>query len=77
LQRLKFKPLELALHGGEDYELLFTLPKNLAARFPRKVAGTPVTVIGEITREKKILLMGADGKSKPLMPGGWDPFGKR
>jgi thiamine-monophosphate kinase len=77
LRRLNFNPLELALHGGEDYELLFTMPKNLAGRLPRKLAGTPVTVIGEITRQKKILLAGADGKSKPLTAGGWDPFAKR
>ncbi len=74
LQRRGLDPLQLALHGGEDYELLFTVPKRLADRMPRKVAGIPVTIIGEITREKKVVLIGIDGRSKPLLPGGWDPF---
>jgi len=74
LQRLELDPLELALHGGEDYELLFTVPKKVARQMPRKVAGIPVTVIGEITREKRVILLGPDGRGKPLQPKGWDPF---
>lgn len=74
LQRLGLNPLNLALHGGEDYELLFTVPKKLARRLPRKVGGVPVTVIGEITRRKNVLLVGPDGSKKPLRAGGWDPF---
>ena len=81
LQRLGLNPLDLALHGGEDYELLFTVPKGLAARLtdgqarlPRNLAGVPVTVIGEITRLKQVCIVGENGKSKPLRPGGWDPF---
>src|SRR5258708_38648299 len=35
LQRVGFDPLDLALHGGEDYEVLFTVPRKLAARLPR------------------------------------------
>ncbi len=74
LQRLGLDPLELALHGGEDYELLFTVPKKVARQLPRKVAGIPVTVIGEITREKRVILLRPDGRGKPLQPKGWDPF---
>jgi thiamine-monophosphate kinase len=71
-----FDPLKMALHGGEDYELLFTVPKRFSSRLPRKVGGVPVTVIGEITREKKVVLIGPDGISEPLQPRGWDPFRK-
>jgi thiamine-monophosphate kinase len=74
LKRLGLDSLELALHGGEDYELLFTLPKKFSSRLPRKLAGIPLTVIGEITREKKVILLGPDGRSNPLQPKGWDPF---
>ncbi len=74
LQQGGIDALQLALHGGEDYELLFTVPKRLADHMPRKVAGIPVTLIGEITREKKVALIGTNGRSKPLLPGGWDPF---
>ena len=46
--------LDLALHGGEDYELLFTAPG--AKRVPSRIAGVPVTRIGRVTRGRKILL---------------------
>jgi thiamine-monophosphate kinase len=74
LKRLGLDSLELALHGGEDYELLFTVPKKFSKRLPRKLAGIPVTVIGEITREKKVMLLGSDGRSTELQAKGWDPF---
>jgi thiamine-monophosphate kinase len=74
LKRLGVDSLELALHGGEDYELLFTVPKKLSTRLTRKLAGIPVTVIGEITREKKVILLGPNGHRSPLQPKGWDPF---
>jgi thiamine-monophosphate kinase len=77
LRRLSLNPLDLALYGGEDYELLFTMPKKLAARMPRKLRGIPITVIGEITRSKKVLVVDANGQSKPLQPRGWDPFRAR
>ena len=75
LRRLGLDPLNLALNGGEDYELLFTVPKKFSNRLTRKFAGVPLTVIGEITREKKILLLGPNGGTRaPILPGGWDPF---
>ena len=69
--------MELALNGGEDYELLFTVPKKLSSRLPRNVAGESITVIGEITRRRKVMLLGPDGIRKPLQPKGWDPFRKK
>jgi thiamine-monophosphate kinase len=74
LQRLSLDPLDLALHGGEDYELLFTMAKKFSGRLLRKIKGVPVTVIGEITREKNVVLLGADRKSVSLQTKGWDPF---
>jgi thiamine-monophosphate kinase len=76
LSSLKLSALDLALHGGEDYELLFTVPKKFSGRLPRKLGQVPVTVIGEIIREKKVILVGADGRTGPLKPLGWDPFHK-
>jgi thiamine-monophosphate kinase len=77
LLRLGLDSLELALNGGEDYELLFTVPKKFLSRMPRKLGGIPVTVIGEITRDKKVILIGPDGLSTPLQAKGWDPFRKK
>jgi thiamine-monophosphate kinase len=76
LRRLGLDPLDMALNGGEDYELLFTVPKKFSSRLPRKLGKIPVTVIGEITRERKVILLGSDGRTTPLRPRGWDPFRK-
>jgi thiamine-monophosphate kinase len=76
LNSLKLNQMDLALHGGDDYELLFTVPKKFSGRLPRKLGQVPVTAIGEITREKKVLLVGTDGGTQPLQPLGWDPFRK-
>jgi thiamine-monophosphate kinase len=76
LQRTGLNPIRLAVDGGEDYELLFTVPKRLAGRLPRELGGVPITAIGEIVRGKKILLVDAEGRGRPLRPGGWDPFRK-
>jgi thiamine-monophosphate kinase len=63
-------PLALALHGGEDYELLFTSSK----RVPAKIAGVSVTEIGRIVRGKKLTLISATGAWKSLRPEGWENF---
>lgn len=68
--------LQFALHGGDDYELLFTVPKNKAARLPRSVGGVTLTRIGTITREREVMVAEGNGKSRILAPQGWDPFRK-
>lgn len=65
--------LQLALHGGDDYELLFTVSARKAAKLPKKFQALALTKIGKITREKKILVE-TDGKAETLRAGGWDPF---
>jgi thiamine-monophosphate kinase len=67
---------ELALHGGEDYELLFTAPPPAAPQLARVVAeatGTPLTVIGTMTApEMGMRLARADGTQVTLHPRSWD-----
>lgn len=63
--------VELALHGGEDYELLFTSPAR--KRIPPEVAGVTVTEIGRITRGPGMRLLGAKGTQK-LTASGWEHF---
>jgi len=77
LQRSGLDHLEMALHGGEDYELLFTVPKRLAGKLPRRVRGVPMTIIGEITHGKKVVMLEPSGRTTPLDPKGWDPFRKK
>lgn len=67
-------PLDLALNGGDDYELLFTVRAARAQRLPRSFQGLPLTKIGEITRERHLKLIHSDGRVETLRPGGWDPF---
>jgi thiamine-monophosphate kinase len=62
--------LEFALHGGDDYELLFTS----AAAVPSEVAGVRVTRIGRTTQSAGMRLIGANGKPQPLKAGGWEHF---
>jgi thiamine-monophosphate kinase len=64
--------IELAVHGGEDYELLFTAPSS--RRVPSRIAGVPITQIGQITRKKKIFLIDRSGVRHELQPGGWEHF---
>jgi thiamine-monophosphate kinase len=66
--------LSLALHGGDDYELLFTAPKSKERQIPPVFAGVAVTSIGEITANRKIFLVGTQTHPTILEPGGWDPF---
>jgi len=66
--------VSLALHGGDDYELLFTVaPKNVA-KIPQRFAGTAITRIGEITSARKTVLINKKGPAKALPQRGWDPF---
>ena len=62
--------LEFALHGGDDYELLFTS----SSAVPSEVAGVRVTRIGRTTRSAGMRLIGEDGQAQPLHAGGWEHF---
>ncbi|MGC1107753.1 MAG: thiamine-phosphate kinase [Candidatus Acidiferrales bacterium] len=67
-------PLTLALHGGDDYGLLFTVPPKSAQRLGRIAPRPQITQIGEITRTRKIILVHPGGHSFPLPSKGWNPF---
>jgi thiamine-monophosphate kinase len=72
----KSADLELALHGGEDYELLFTSPKS--AKIPSRIAGVAITYVGEIRNRRDyssaIQILGDNGKVLPLPQRGWEHF---
>jgi len=67
--------LTMALHGGEDYELLFTAPA--AVRMPRKIAGVPITCIGRMVKARAgtpaVTLLTPEGP-RPLKSQGWQHF---
>ena len=68
--------MRLVLHGGEDYELLFTAAAR--TRVPRTIAGVPVTRIGTVRRTARgtplITLRTRDGQTTSLEAGGWEHF---
>ena len=64
--------LRFALHGGEDYELLFAA----RGKVPGRIAGLLVTHIGEITSGRKIALV-EGGKERGLPARGWEHFVRR
>jgi thiamine-monophosphate kinase len=64
--------LKFALHGGEDYELLFTSPPR--KRVPSRIAGIPVWQIGVVTGGRQVFLVDKKGLRKKLKPQGWEHF---
>jgi thiamine-monophosphate kinase len=64
--------LTQALHGGDEYELLFTA--HPTRRIPKLIADVPVTRIGEITRGKRMKLVTPAGETEILKPSGWEHF---
>lgn len=66
--------LSLALDGGEDFELLFTVRPRDASKLPREVGGVPATRIGEITGARGKLRIVEGGRERVLKPAGFEHF---
>jgi thiamine-monophosphate kinase len=74
---LGFEPLPLALHGGEDYEILFTLPKRAPPIEPlSRLLGARLTEIGTVTaaRGVRYRLRGAQAR---VTDAGFEHFAPR
>lgn len=72
--RRALDPLQLALHGGEDFELLFTVKPGAAARLPRKVDGVEIKRIGTIRSASEGVKISEGLRTWELKPGGWMHF---
>ena len=72
--RRALDPLQLALHGGEDFELLFTVKPENATRLPRRVDGVEIKRIGEITEASDGVKISEGTRTWDLRPGGWKHF---
>ena len=72
------RALELALSGGEDYELLFTASAEVIDKV-RTAASCPITVIGEIIADKpgEVTLVDSKGNPFNLRKAGWEHFATR
>lgn len=73
--------LEMALRGGEDFELLLTIPPDRFAAFVERAegVGSTITAIGEITARagdrSRIMMTDADGNRHDVDAGAFDHFG--
>ena len=66
--------LDLALSGGEDYELLFTAPAGVVDAVAAEV-DVPVTVIGDtVDQPRTVSVVDEDGRTVTPSRTGWDHF---
>jgi thiamine-monophosphate kinase len=72
--RRALDPLALALHGGEDFELLFTVSSENAARLPKRVDGVEISLIGEITDKAGTVRIREKNREWDLPPQGFEHF---
>lgn len=78
-ERLGHDPLDYALHGGEDYELLFTVGKPVAENVREDIErrfGVGITRVGTI-RGTEIMVEKPDGSRVQLVNGGFDHLNRR
>jgi len=71
---LKMASVTAALNGGEDYELLFTIPQG---DYEKITMSEEISVIGHITKDadKRVLITNS-GNEVPLEAQGWNPLKK-
>ena len=74
--RRALDPLSLALHGGEDFELLFTVSPEKVAQLPKFVDGTQMSPIGEITDKPGAIRIREKNREWDLEPKGFTHFAK-
>ncbi|HVG29605.1 MAG TPA: thiamine-phosphate kinase [Pyrinomonadaceae bacterium] len=65
---------QLARHGGEDFELLFTVHPRDLLKLPRELGGVAVTRVGEITEAGQGIKLLRHQRPEDLHPGGFDHF---
>ncbi|HEY3372315.1 MAG TPA: thiamine-phosphate kinase [Prolixibacteraceae bacterium] len=71
-EELSINPLVAALNGGEDYELLFTVPLSAYDAIKKEF---DITIIGHVTPESEgANLITTGGSVIPLQAQGWNPL---
>ena len=68
-------PIAAAAAGGDDYELLFAVPRRARGRLTtviRQSRGLPVTRIGELTADPQLILTNGDRREQ--LPDGFVHF---
>ena len=72
--RRALDPLQLALHGGEDFELLFTVKPENVARLPKRVDGVEIKRIGTIHSASEGVKISEGSRTWDLKPGAWNHY---
>ena len=70
-RRAGLDPVTAAAAGGDDYELLFAVPRRARGRLAtvvRQARGVPITRIGQLTKEPETVII-RDGVPEPLPAG--------
>ena len=73
-RQLKDNALGLALHGGEDFELLFTVRPRDVSRLPGQLGGVSLTRIGEVREAREGITITEKGQMNLLARAGFDHF---
>ena len=69
---MNISPTTAAMNGGEDYELLFTLPLSMQEKIKNN---DKITVIGSVLEKPAdIKIIGTDGTDYPILAQGWNSF---
>jgi thiamine-monophosphate kinase len=67
-------PLDYAVNGGEDYELLFTVSERLRQKVPSSLGGVAIRRVGVITDKPLSCYFRQKGTTRRLLPRGFDHF---
>jgi thiamine-monophosphate kinase len=73
-KRLELDPLDMALNGGEDFELLFTVHPRDLPRLPERMGGVRATYIGDVTDEPYRITLRQGARFHTLKRGGFQHF---
>lgn len=75
-RKLGRDPLNYCLYGGEEYELLFTLPPKEALRARQQIQklGTACTIIGQVVKGSQVRIILQNGKTEKLINRGYTHF---
>jgi thiamine-monophosphate kinase len=69
-------PLDLALYGGEEYELVVTVKRNMWSKAEKAIrtAGGAIHRIGQAAKGREITLKTTKGETKTIKPKGYEHF---
>ncbi|MFC1568433.1 thiamine-phosphate kinase [Candidatus Margulisiibacteriota bacterium] len=67
--------VQQGLHGGEEYELVFTAPAEAVKKIKKLLGKTPLSIVGDILlRKKGVNVLDLTGRVKALKNGGYEHF---